>query len=166
VGLRQETVLHIIWSCPSARDVWGGGGPKRLQKSGGLGGCFPSVFEAIMGKCNAEEADLFAVLARRIWLRRNSVIHGEIFTHPAQLLRDAQLSLEDFQNANQKTHNEEPTATAGLDVHWKPPTRNVIKLNWDAGLNTREGRVGLGFHSPGLTRKLFGCTKYVPGNPY
>jgi ribonuclease HI len=143
-GLEEETVLHIIWSYPSSRDVWGGG-PIKLQKCGGTGICFPSVFGAILGKCNAEEIKLFVVLARRIWLRRNSVIHGECFTHPSQLLRDAQNSLEDFWFANRKAHIEDPLAMTVSGIHWKPPQRNVVKINWDAGLNLREGRVGLGF---------------------
>jgi hypothetical protein len=87
-GLEEETVLHIIWSCPSSKDVWGGGLIK-LQKSGGEGNCFKGVFGAILEKCTNEEIELFAVLARKKWLRRNSVIHGECFTHPSQLLRDA-----------------------------------------------------------------------------
>jgi ribonuclease HI len=31
------------------------------------------------------------------------------------------------------------------DVKWKSPPSNVVKLNWDAGLNVKEGRIGLGF---------------------
>jgi hypothetical protein len=114
--LEEETVLHIIWRCPSSRDVWGGGQIK-LQKCGGMWICFPSVFGAILGKCIAEDIELFAVLARRIWLRRNSIIHGECFTHPAQLLLDAQISLEYFRNANRKAHVEDPLAMTVSDIH-------------------------------------------------
>ena len=67
-GLEDETVWHIIWSCPSSKDVWGGG-PIRLQKSGGVGGCFRSVLEAILRRCNTEEIELFVVTMRRIWCR-------------------------------------------------------------------------------------------------
>jgi hypothetical protein len=96
--------------------VWGGG-PIKLKKCGVTGICFPSVFGAILGKCNAEEIKLFVVLARRIWLRRNSVIHGECFTHPSQFLRDAQNSLEDFRFANRKAHIEDPLAMTVSDIH-------------------------------------------------
>jgi hypothetical protein len=30
-------------------------------------------------------------------------------------------------------------------VKWNSPPSNVVKLNWDAGLNVKEGRFGLGF---------------------
>ncbi|XP_059431615.1 uncharacterized protein LOC132165136 [Corylus avellana] len=59
-GLEEETVAHILWTCPSSNDVWG-------------------------GTDNKTEA-----------------------------------------------------------VVWRPPPHNMIKLNWEARLNLKEGRVGLG----------------------
>jgi hypothetical protein len=88
-------VAHILWNCPSSKDVWGGG-PIRLQKLGEVEDCFPSVLDAVLGRCNREEVELFAVLARRIWFRRNSLIHGEKFAHPTQLVHDAQNALEEY----------------------------------------------------------------------
>ena len=77
-------------------------------------------------------------------MQRNSVIHGENFAHPAQLLCDAQNFLEEFQRVNSKAQHEEPNIKDVMHMHWKPPPRNMIKLNWDARMNTKEGRVGLG----------------------
>jgi hypothetical protein len=77
-AMEEETVMHIIWSCPASVDVWGVG-PRCLQKIGGVGICFPDLFEDIRRRCDISELELFAVTAWRIWLRRNSVIHGEQF---------------------------------------------------------------------------------------
>jgi hypothetical protein len=139
----DETVEHILWSCPSSKDVWGGG-PRSLQKCGEIEGLFPSFFEAMMRRCNKEDLELFAVTARKIWLRRNSVIHGEQFSHPTQLLREAQNSLEEFQRIHSEDRNEMPNTRDLAVMHWKPPPESMIKLNWDAGLSTKEGRVGIG----------------------
>ena len=96
-----------------------------------------------MERCTLE-MELFAVTARRIWLRRNSLIHENIFAHPTQLLRDARQSLEEFYRANNKAENEEPNEKDITIVKWKPLPRSMIKLNWDASLNAKDGCVGLG----------------------
>jgi hypothetical protein len=84
----EETMEHILWCCSSSEDVWGCGPPK-LQKAGGESGDFVDIFRAVWERCDRDEMELFAVTARRIWLRRNGVIHGMPFTHPTQLMREA-----------------------------------------------------------------------------
>jgi hypothetical protein len=44
----DDKVVHILWTCPSSNDVWGGG-PVKLQKSDGVGGSFPNVLESVFG---------------------------------------------------------------------------------------------------------------------
>jgi hypothetical protein len=44
----DDKVVHILWTCPSSNDVWGGG-PVKLQKSDGVGGSFPDVLESVFG---------------------------------------------------------------------------------------------------------------------
>jgi hypothetical protein len=142
-GPVDESVEHILWSCSSSMDVWGGG-PRSLQKCDVTESTFPTLFEGLMRRCNKEDLELFAVTARRIWLRRNSVVHGEPFTHPSQLLREAQNSLEDFQWIHNEVGSGSQNARDLTEVQWKPPVEGMIKLNWDAGLNMKEGRVGIG----------------------
>jgi hypothetical protein len=47
--------------------------------------------------CEKNEVELFAVLTQKIWLRRNGIVHGECFTHPTQLLKEAEDALADYQ---------------------------------------------------------------------
>ena len=115
-----------------------------MQKSSEAGDYFPDIFEAILQRCTTEETELFAVTTRKIWLRRNAVLHGEIFSHPTQLLKEAQNSLEEFQRIYSNDRSEEPTTRELTEVSWKPPPSNIIKLNWNAGVNVKDGRVGLG----------------------
>jgi ribonuclease HI len=142
-AMDEETVLHVLWSCPASVDVWGAG-PRRLQKIGGVGICFSELFDDICRRCDISELELFAVTARRIWLRRNSAIHGEQFSHPTRLLDDAQTSLNDFQRIHNSGNTGETTARELEAVMWRPPPSHKVKLNWDAGVNAKEGRVGLG----------------------
>jgi hypothetical protein len=61
----EESVIHALWSCPAAQDVWGCG-PLIFQKSCSLGTSFLSNFASFLMLCSKDELDLLAVLARRI----------------------------------------------------------------------------------------------------
>jgi hypothetical protein len=70
----------------------------KIQKQNSEGGSFFQVLKTVC--CNRAELELFAMTARRLWLRRNSLIHEGVFLHPNQLIREVQASLEDFQLVN------------------------------------------------------------------
>jgi hypothetical protein len=91
----DETVEHILWSCSSANDVWGCG-IRKLQKSQCV------IFEEITAKYDDSVVEFFAVVARRIWMRRNATVHGVAFVDPNQLISQARVALEDYKQANVK----------------------------------------------------------------
>ncbi|GLT69541.1 hypothetical protein SLA2020_416850 [Shorea laevis] len=43
----------------------------------------------MLSKCDTEEFELFVGIARRIWFRRNFVVHGGEFIHPNSFLQGA-----------------------------------------------------------------------------
>ena len=134
---------HILWQCPSANDVWGEDSIK-LQKRGREVGSFLEIFEDMINRCNKEELDLFGIIVRKIWLRRNTWLHEGSFEHPTTLLRNTKKELEEFQEANSRAlggNREDSTRQAAL---WKPPPSNFIKINWDATTSKENKRSGLG----------------------
>jgi hypothetical protein len=44
---------------------------------------FPIFLKRMHARCDNSEIELFAITARRIWLRKNVVVHGDSFTHPS-----------------------------------------------------------------------------------
>jgi hypothetical protein len=52
-----------------------------------------------------EEFELMAIVARKIWLHRNTIVFGEDLTHFAQLVRSAKETVMKFYEAEQKTKN-------------------------------------------------------------
>jgi hypothetical protein len=94
----EETVAHVSWGCLAANDVWGGAS-RKLQKCDCDKRDFAQIFSELVSKCEKEEVELFVVLARRLWLRRNDVVHGGILTHPNQIVRDAEAALEEFRRS-------------------------------------------------------------------
>ncbi|XP_059441935.1 uncharacterized protein LOC132174268 [Corylus avellana] len=115
-----ETGFHILWQCPTALDVWCMSIVK-FQKSHFTGPGFLQVVEGLFSKCDQQEMALFAGLARRIWLRRNDVLHGGSFSHPNVIMQLATRALDVFKNA-----------------------QGWFKVNWDASLERKAGRMGFG----------------------
>lgn len=72
----------------------------KLQKSDCDRSDFAQIFLEVVSKCDKEEVELFAVLARRLWLPRNDLVHGGTLTHPNQVVRDAEAALEEFRRVN------------------------------------------------------------------
>jgi hypothetical protein len=97
--LEEETCFHILWSCPSARDVWNGS-IIRFHKSSLNGPSFRIVVEEMMRSCEENEFQLFVEIARQVWFRRNEVVHGGPFTHPTALVQQAREVLANFSVAN------------------------------------------------------------------
>ena len=77
----REMVNHILWACPLAQNVWGTSNHK-LKKCKRSYSDFMELFEELLVLLNGEDLNLFALTSRGIWQRRNSVVHGGVFTHP------------------------------------------------------------------------------------
>lgn len=47
------------------------------------------IFEELLDMCEIIDVELFTVVARKIWFCRNVVVHGEVFSHPNQVISEA-----------------------------------------------------------------------------
>ena len=79
-----ETVIHAIWDCSAAQDVWAGS-VAQIQKSGGEFDDFMQLFQVMMAKFSVEELETFLVQSWLIWHCRNAVLYGSKMQHPVQL---------------------------------------------------------------------------------
>jgi ribonuclease HI len=148
----EESIEHSIWTCLLAADVWCCG-PISLQKSHGQGLCFAELLEMVINRCSRKEVELFAVMARRIWLRRNDVVHGGFLTHPSRVIAEAVTALEDFHRVNGEQTSERRLIAVVEETRWQPPQGNMIKINWDAAIDNKNGVVGVGV----IARDAQGC---------
>jgi ribonuclease HI len=91
--------------------------------------------------------ELLAVVARKLWLRRNSLVFEGIFRHPNEVLEEAIVALEDFRRCNdletQKAKLPVVANNSGLD-RWSPPSFGEFKVNWDASINSKDKCIGIG----------------------
>jgi len=142
--LEEETTFHVLWSCPAARDVWGSH-LSAFQKCYCEGESFRALVEYCFGKMNKEDLELLAVLARRIWLRRNSLVFEGIFAHPDNVYNEGIISLGEFRRCKEKPGSDLSTrGSSSRQPSWCPPPSGVFKINWDASLSVEQGRLGIG----------------------
>jgi hypothetical protein len=142
-GLEEENVAHVLWNCPVASNVWGCGSAKFQKRCCGETNFF-SIFEDIIKRYDRLDVEVFAVTGRHLCLRRNCVLHGELFVHPNQILREVGEAIEEFQWANMAEMQETMQARHERTVLWQPSPANSLKINWDAVVDHKHGRIGLG----------------------
>jgi hypothetical protein len=76
------------------------------------------------------DIELWAILARKLWLRINFVVFGGVFTSPNQLMREAVIFIEDFKRANAPTENENDFQVIPVPpVQWKAASLGFYKIN-------------------------------------
>jgi hypothetical protein len=96
-----ESGLHVIWSCPAAQDVWGGGSVL-FQKCAFMGDSFLQLVDYCIDQFTKADMSLMTIISRRIWLRRNKFIFENNFTHPHMVFKEAVDSLDEFFRYNSK----------------------------------------------------------------
>jgi len=84
-----ESVIHALWCCPAAQDVWGRGSIV-FQKCKTKGGSFKQLMDECLNRPSKEDVELMAVICRHIWLRRNKMVFDQIFTPPSVVYGDMQ----------------------------------------------------------------------------
>jgi hypothetical protein len=91
-----------------------------IQKSSSAGINFNySIFEEIIEHLEYEDLALWAVIARNIWFRRNSVVHGGAFSSPEKVIREATTSLEEFKAANLRDTEDMIMQQRTSPVSWR-----------------------------------------------
>jgi hypothetical protein len=73
------------------------------------------------------------------WLRRNKLVFEEYFSSPFMVFRVASKFIEDFRVVNMK---EQMVMKPGVDTlisskTWKNPDLGIVKVNWDASINSK-----------------------------
>jgi hypothetical protein len=141
--LAPESLSHILWTCPSAQDVWveckG-----RLQKCVCNDGEFMDILLQVGQGLDEEERHLMVTVARLIWLRRNKLVFEGVFQGPKSIVRVAREQVEAFNEATRRHCTHRPSNTVQEEVVWKKPPLGTLKFNWDAAVDKEGGRIGMG----------------------
>jgi hypothetical protein len=97
-------------------------------------------------KREVDDLQFFVVVARQIWLRRNSFVFGGDFISPSTVICQAKDQMKAFLLAEQmRLSGRLCPRQPQRDLFWVPPLYGVIKINWDAAICKREEKMGMGF---------------------
>ncbi|XP_042944508.1 uncharacterized protein LOC122278379 [Carya illinoinensis] len=140
--LEEETTTHALWNCISAMDVWSQS-HIFFQKSSFRVDSFKDLFECLREQGTQPLMELFSVISRNIWLRRNKLVFEGSFMHPNLVVSQASLSLAAYKEA-QGSRKSTPQASSTRMTGWYPPPSGSIKINWDAAVDVPQAKVGIG----------------------
>lgn len=141
--LDEETVGHVLWSCPAARDVWLKGNVK-IQKSCNAKDTFCNILQKLSERLTGEEFDLVACVARQIWLQQNKLIFEDTFSHPKLVFKAACDQMEFHKQVTEGLRGEHKVTCGTVEEKWKPPPRGISKVNWDAAIDVGKKLMGVG----------------------
>jgi len=140
----DETIIHTLWECPAAIDVWGGKA-SCFHKCSYAAPDFKVLFEYFLHRFNKEQLALMAVISKRIWLKRNSWVFEEIFAHPDNVMNDSISTQDDYRRCMKSSQTSaDRTIPCNRQSRWLPPPDGFIKVNSNASVNENQGWVGLG----------------------
>jgi hypothetical protein len=93
-------------------------GNKKLQKSTFQGMSFMQLLEWVFERCDQEEMQHFAGVARRLWLRRNDFIHEGELLHPRILMQQMEKAVSEFSLANVRDTQTQSSRVEDVPFHW------------------------------------------------
>ncbi len=118
-----------------------------MQRSSVASRTFVEVMEYLFNRCSATDVETYAEVARRLWFRCNSIVHGGECTHPYVLVSSAVAFIADYQATLDTQETDEFHALQGRagQARWTPPPLGFLKINCDAALDSHQGTIGFGF---------------------
>jgi hypothetical protein len=100
----------------------------------GWGLNFFHLFETLMERCDVSDLELMVVVAWKIF-RRNRVVHGGEFIPPQQLLREANMLIDDFRRVTTTDLATRSAIHTASLLTWLAPPTSIYKVNWDAAID-------------------------------
>jgi hypothetical protein len=141
-GREVESTGHTLWSCEAARAVWSES-PRAIQKCAIDAPDFLGIFSHLCDRLELEDLELSAIIAQRLWHRRNQWVFENNFSPPKCLLTGAKESLQSFKEVNTLPSN--PGARDSVSsLSWNPPNVDIVKVNWDAAVDKHKNIMGVG----------------------
>ncbi|XP_042983239.1 uncharacterized protein LOC122312645 [Carya illinoinensis] len=100
----EETICHVLWSCPATSDVWAENG-SGLQKWPSEEKDFYVLWFEMQTKLQQSKLEEVSMILRGLWTRRNMMIFESKFDSPRKVLNAAMTSLQSFQEARAALNN-------------------------------------------------------------
>jgi len=150
-GREVESAAHSLWNCDAARAVWSEAS-RAIQKCAINDSDFFRIFCELYERLEIEDLELAAMIAQRLWHRRNQWVFENKFMPPKCLLDGAEDSMKNFKEI-QAFPSISGSRAPAPSVSWNPPNVDTVKINWDAAIDKRKNLMGVGI----IVRNNFGA---------
>ncbi|XP_041025489.1 uncharacterized protein LOC121265863 [Juglans microcarpa x Juglans regia] len=144
-SVETETIMHALWVCPAANDIWAEVGGC-VQKWGRTEEEFLLLWGKLMGRLSMKKLEDMVVLLRRVWLHRNEFVFEKKLGCPKILVKTTLESLLEFKAAQILTKQvvKGQNNNARSAMSWEKLESGCAKVNRDASLNLKERRMRAG----------------------
>ncbi|KAG6663848.1 hypothetical protein CIPAW_02G051300 [Carya illinoinensis] len=103
---------------------------------------FKLLVEHFLENLEEEEIIEFTLTAWKIWKRSNDLVFRNVVAHPSLVIQATKRLMEDINQTAQPERRVPATTTES--TCWEAPPQGNLKLNWDAGLDKVNNKVGVG----------------------
>lgn len=91
----DEIVIHALWACLAASDVWGDTSFKRKWPN--IAPSFWQLWTKMVDKLPPQELELSVTIFEQLWSRRSLMVFEEKFESPCIILQRAKTLLKTYQ---------------------------------------------------------------------
>lgn len=139
----RESCFHAIWQCKKVRNSW-----KDVFKddwaviADKLAGCASvvDVVSVLLEWAGPVDMELFWVTAWSLWNRRNDVVMRGMARGSESVFEKASEWYEEWMQANARSASSQ----VHLAVHWTPPPRDHVKVNFDGAVSSTNPKARVG----------------------
>ncbi|KAG6647541.1 hypothetical protein CIPAW_07G085700 [Carya illinoinensis] len=139
----EETDIYVLWDCPAIVDVWGED-CSPVRKWGRNFGDFTTLWSELQSKLEEGKLHIVAEVLYGLWRRRNAMVFEGKFKGPCVLIQQAVKDAEAATLAHEKPRENQTRPVEVVRTVWKPPSQDYLKVNVDAEVDSKRGKVGIG----------------------
>ncbi|KAK3188605.1 hypothetical protein Dsin_028166 [Dipteronia sinensis] len=136
-----ETTLHALWDCKNLKLIRRNWIPYEALFRGTYKNFFDLVLDCSI--CLREDdLEIFCTIVWRVWFLRNARIHGAPSANVCEVVEWATNFLADYKHCHVGTINIGMVNRS--NVVWPHPPPGYFKVNCDAAMDVKGGRIGFG----------------------
>ncbi|XP_059668835.1 uncharacterized protein LOC132313917 [Cornus florida] len=145
-GLQEESVVHLIFSCPHYFQVWKLS-PLRFDFSALSFSSFQVgwrflVHKAMVSSDFANVLSLISFCVWGIWKAQNRLVFEGVLWRPEVVVQKAVASFWEFHDARFLCSSVQPQLAGALVESWSPPPSGFVKCNFDAAFCRQSSQGG------------------------
>ncbi|KAK3231603.1 hypothetical protein Dsin_003484 [Dipteronia sinensis] len=137
----SKTTLHTLWDCKifkHARKQW-------IPSNTQIRGQYKNFFDLLdcSSSLGEEDLEVFCTIVWRVWSLRNAKTHGAPYTDVCDVFVWTKCFLLEYKECNMGVAKNR-SMVSRRNVLWSPPSPGFFKVNCDAAIDVRGGRIGFG----------------------